>query len=142
MQKSRRSAIQGFSLLEVMVVIVIIGMLAGVVTVGVMGQLSKARITTAKAQIQELSKAVEFYKMDYGSYPSSSQGLKILTTATPKGSKDPFIRQLPADPWGNPFRYKSTGSTYDIFSYGADNRESGTGEEGDIKASDVGKEQK
>jgi general secretion pathway protein G len=123
-----------------MVVIVIIGMLASVVTVGVMGHLAKARVTTTEAQVKEFTKALDLYKMDTGSYPTSSQGLKILTDA--KKGTEPYLVQIPNDAWGNPYRYRSLGATYDIISYGADGREGGEGYDADIKSSTLGQKQK
>lgn len=138
--RRRLYQVRGFSLLEVMVVIVIIGMLASVVTVSVMGHMAKAKRTTAETQIKEFMKALDFYKMEHGSYPTSSQGLKVLTES--KKGTEAQLTQIPNDPWGNPFRYRSLGSTYEIISYGADGREGGEGDDADIKSSTLGQKPK
>ena len=130
----RHSSYQGFSLLEVMVVVVIIGMLATVVTVGVMSYLNQARRTTAEAQMSEFMKALNFYKMDKGLYPSTGQGLNALMEKK-KGSDDSYIKDIPKDPWSNDYQYKSTGSTCEIRCYAADGRRGGDGSGEDIVAS-------
>lgn len=120
----------GFSLIEIMVVIVIIGLLSSVVTVGVMQFVAKGRITTAKTQMTEFMKALNLYKMEKGSYPSSSSGLKALMEFK-SSSGEPLLKEIPKDPWGNAYRYRSTGSSVQVISYGADGREGGTGENED-----------
>ena len=128
----------GFSLIEIMVVIVIIGLLSSVVTVGVMQFVAKGRITTAKTQMVEFMKALNLYKMEKGSYPSGSRGLAVLVE-TKSSSGEPLLKEIPKDPWGNTYKYKSSGSSCQILSYGSDGREGGTGENEDIKVSSDGK---
>lgn len=138
MHTLQRSGVSGFTLIELMVVIVILGMLATVVVVNVMEYVERARVTTTEVQIKEFMKALDFYRLDYGTYPSSGQGLKALTQ-TKKGGTDPYVKDIPEDRWGHPFRYRCSGSSYDIISYGADGREGGTGYSADIKSSTLGK---
>ncbi|NUM35191.1 MAG: type II secretion system major pseudopilin GspG [Candidatus Brocadiae bacterium] len=128
----------GFSLIEIMVVIVIIGLLSSVVTVGVMRFMDNGRITTTKAQMAEFMKALNLYKMEKGSYPSSSAGLKALVESK-SSSGEPLLKEIPKDAWGNTYRYRSTGSTCQVISYGADGREGGTGINEDLKVSSDGK---
>lgn len=126
---------RGFSLVEIMVVIVIIGLLGTVVTVGVLKFVSDARITTAKTQMTEFMKALNLYKMEKGSYPRS---LDALTQAKSSAGES-LLKDIPKDPWGNPYRYRADGSQCSITSYGVDNREGGVGEAADIKMSSSGK---
>ena len=136
--KRSKSSQHGFSLIEIMVVIVIIGLLAGVVTVGVMQFLVQGRITTAKAQMTEFMKALDLYKMKKGVYPSSGKGLVALTK-TKSSTGQPLLKEIPKDPWGNKYRYRSRGSQCKITSYGANGREGGEGESADIVISSSGK---
>ena len=133
----RNLFVKGFSLLEVMVVVVIIGLLASVVTVSVMSYLDTARRTTAEAQMKEFLKALDFYKMDKGSYPTSGQGLKALLQKR-SGSDEFYLKEVPLDPWGGEYRFKSTGSQCEITSYGADKRAGGDGSSQDITVSSHG----
>ncbi|HON44155.1 MAG: type II secretion system major pseudopilin GspG [Planctomycetes bacterium] len=120
----------GFSLIEIMVVIVIIGLLASVSTVSVIQFLDKGRVTTATSQMTEIVKALDLYRMQSGSYPSTSKGLKVLTESK---SGQPLMKEIPKDPWGNEYKYRSTGgSKYTLTCYGSDGREGGTGIEEDI----------
>ncbi len=124
-----------FSLIEVMVVVVIIGLLASVVTVGVMGFLADSRKTAAKAQMEEFRKALDLYKLKHSTYPSTSAGLKVLTKAE-KGMSEAYLKNdIPNDPWGNEYRYRcnSAGTKFEIISYGSDGQEGGEDEAEDIK---------
>ena len=133
-----RKSNYGFSLIEIMVVIVIIGLLSSVVTVGVMRFMDTGRSTTAKTQMTEFMKALNLYKMEKGSYPSSSSGLKALVESK-SSSGEPLLKEIPKDPWGNVYRYRSTGSACQVVSYGADGREGGTAINEDLKVSSDGK---
>jgi general secretion pathway protein G len=118
----------GFTLVELMVVILIIGLLATVVIINVMPATDKAAATKAKADIATLEQAVEMYRLNNLSYPSGDQGLNALV-----GER--LIKRLPKDPWGNPYHYVAPGADgreFDILSYGADGREGGEGEDADI----------
>lgn len=118
----------GFSLVELMVVIVIIGLLATLVIINVMPALDRATATKARADIATLEQAVEMYRLDHLAYPPPAEGLQALLTGQ-------YIRELPEDPWGNPYRYSvpaADGSPFQIASLGADGREGGSGEDADI----------
>lgn len=133
----------GFTLAELLVVIVIISILAGVVMFGAPWIIGEAKSTAGRAQITELCKAVDSYHAKMGKYPSSEQGLGVLITKpsdVPAGKwpDGGFWKEggIPKDPWGNPYVYVCPGvrntNSYDILSYGADGQEGGTGEDADI----------
>lgn len=130
---------KGFTLIEIMVVIVIIGLLATLVLPRVMGRQEQAFIAKTKSDIQALSSALKFYKLDNFHYPSTDQGLQALVTL-PSGDPVPknwkkggYVERLPNDPWGNPYQYLSPGEKmeFDLWSWGADGVEGG--EEGDAE---------
>jgi len=127
----------GVTLLELLVVMVIIGLLAGYVGPKYFAQIGKSEIKTAKAQIDSLDKALAQYRIDTGHYPSTEQGLAALVTRPqnePKWDGPYLTKGLPADPWGNPYQYKSPGEhgDVDILSFGKDGQPGGTGENADI----------
>jgi general secretion pathway protein G len=130
----------GFTLVELMVVIVIIGLLATVVVINVLPSTDTASITKARGDIATLEQAIDLYKLDNLVYPSTDQGLDALVTR-PDGLSRPeryrpdgYIRRLPPDPWGNPYQYSYPGEhgTFDIFSLGADGRLGGEGLNADV----------
>ena len=124
----------GFSLLEVMVVLVIIGLVAGLVTVGVTSRLSKAKRKTAEIEIRTLMEEVGLYFVEHGKYPTTDQGLETaLAEAT--GDSDALIG-VPRDPWGNAYDYTSPGlnAAFEIVSFGADGKEGGSGADADIES--------
>jgi general secretion pathway protein G len=124
----RRSAEDGFTLVELMVVIVIIGLLATVVVINVMPATDKAAITKARADIATLEQGVEMYRLNRLNYPAAGEGLQAVV-------REGFVKRLPEDPWGNPYQYAAPGRdgrAFDIFSHGADGREGGEGEDADI----------
>ncbi len=125
----------GFSLIELMVVIVIIGLLTTVVVVNVLPSQDRAMVEKARADVQTISQALEMYKMDTLKYPSLDEGIDVLAEA-PKGGlrTEGYIKGLPRDPWGNPYQYLIPGEhgKYDVFSYGADGRPGGEGLNADI----------
>ncbi|GAB4302376.1 MAG: type II secretion system major pseudopilin GspG [Desulfuromonadia bacterium] len=133
---------RGFTLIEIMVVIVILALLAALVGPKLLGRSDDAKLTDAKVQIRNLETALKLYKLDNGIYPSTEQGLAALVTkpstgTIPKNYKpEGYLesRQVPNDPWGNPFVYLSPGEhgDYDLCSYGADGVKGGDGKGADI----------
>ena len=127
----------GFTLLELLVVIVIIGLLAGYVAPRYFSQVGKSEVQVARAQIDSLEKALDQYRLDTRHYPSSEQGLDALVIK-PQGENGwsgPYLKKaVPADPWGRPYVYRVPGqkSEFDLFSLGKDGRPGGTGEDADI----------
>jgi general secretion pathway protein G len=123
-----RSAEHGFTLVELMVVIVIIGLLATIVVINVMPAQDTARVKKAAADIALLEQAAEMYRLGKLDYPTGDQGLQALVS-------EGYVKRLPDDPWGNPYRYAAPGGegrAFDIYSYGADGREGGEGDDADI----------
>jgi general secretion pathway protein G len=119
---------QGFTLVELMVVIVIIGLLATVVIINVLPATDKAAITKARADVATLEQGVEMYRLNKLRYPSGSEGLQAVTSQG-------YVKRLPKDPWGNAYHYAQPGKDgrqFDIYSYGADGREGGEGQDADI----------
>jgi general secretion pathway protein G len=138
--RARRSAEDGFTLLEILVVIVIIGLLIGLVAPAVLRQLGGARISIAKQSIERLGSVLDLYKLDVGSYPSSDQGLEALVQQ-PAGVDSwngPYVQgdKLPLDPWNHPYLYQDPstrqGLPYDLCSHGPDNVQGAPGESGMI----------
>jgi general secretion pathway protein G len=133
---------KGFTLLELIVVIIVLGLLAGLVAPQIFGRLSEAKGTTAKTQIELLGTALDNYRLDNGSYPTTEQGLQALRDKPSRGPaplnwRGPYLRKdVPADPWGRAYLYKSPGdrntSGYDLSSLGRDGKPGGTGEDGDV----------
>ncbi|MDH4558531.1 type II secretion system protein GspG [Pseudomonas sp. BN417] len=135
----RRSQ-SGFTLIEIMVVVVILGILAALVVPQVMNRPDQAKVTVAKGDIKAIGAALDMYKLDNFAYPSTQQGLEALVSR-PSGnppaknwSKDGYLKKLPIDPWGNTYQYLSPGSkgTYDLYSLGADGKEGGSDNDADI----------
>ena len=131
------SSNRGFTLLELLVVIVIIGLLASLVAPKYFNQIGKSNIKIAKAQIDALEKALDQYRLDVGSYPSTETGLAALTSKpqTLDRWQGPYLKKpAPPDPWGHAYQYKSPGDhgDYDLFSFGADGQAGGSGEAADV----------
>ena len=128
---------RGFTLLELLVVMVIIGLLAGYVGPKYFAQIGKSEIKSTRAQIDALEKALDQYRLDTGRYPSTEQGLSALM-AQPSGEikwQGPYLKKaVPQDPWGKPYQYKFPGehSEFDLFSFGKDGQPGGTAENADI----------
>lgn len=128
---------RGFTLLELLVVMVIIGLLAGYVGPKLFGQIGKSEVKVARAQLDALGKALDHYRIDNGRYPASEPGLAALTTKPadePRWQGPYLAKAAPADPWGRPYVYRSPGEhgDYDLLSYGHDGRPGGDGEDADI----------
>ena len=133
----RQSHAGGFTLLELLVVVAIIGLLAAYVGPRYFSQIGKSETTVAKAQIEAFGNALDQYRLDVGHYPNNEQGLDALVTrpATDKKWNGPYLaKSLPLDPWGNAYRYRIPGpkGDYEILSYGKDGVPGGTGEDADI----------
>ena len=127
----------GFTLLELLVVLVILGLLAGYVAPKYFAQIGKSEVKTAKAQIVALEKALDQYRIDVGHYPNTEQGLAALNVKPADEPKwdGPYLKKaVPNDPWGKPYQYKMPGehSEVDIFSFGRDGAPGGSGEDADI----------
>jgi general secretion pathway protein G len=129
----------GFTLLEVMVVVVILGLLASFIVPNLLGNKEKADQKKAIADIVSLENALDMYKLDNGVYPTTDQGLEALvvkpTNPVPRNYRDGgYIKRLPKDPWGNSYQYLSPGDKgrIDVFTYGADGQEGGEGNNADI----------
>ena len=128
---------RGFTLLELLVVMVIIGLLAGYVGPKYFAQIGKSEIKAARAQIDALEKALDHYRLDVGHYPSSESGLSALMKRPPAENswQGPYLRkEVPMDPWGNPYHYAFPGEhgEFDLFSLGKDGKPGGEGEAADI----------
>jgi general secretion pathway protein G len=128
----------GFTLLELLVVIVIIGLLAAYVGPKYFAQLGKSEVTVAKAQMESFEKSLDTYRLDVGRYPTTEEGIGALMTAPPAAAtkwNGPYLKKaVPLDPWGNPYVYRSPGAKaeYEIVSTGKDGQPGGTGENADI----------
>ena len=128
---------QGFTLLELLVVMVIIGLLAGYVGPKYFEQIGKSETKTARAQIDSLGKALDQYRIDVGQYPTTEQGLTALNknpSNVAKWSGPYLVKSIPSDPWGVPYQYKSPGEhgEYDLYTLGKDGQQGGTKESEDV----------
>jgi general secretion pathway protein G len=128
---------QGFTLLELLVVLVVLGLLAGLVAPKYFNQLGKSEAKVARAQIEGLSKALDLYRLEIGHYPSTEQGLVALTAAPTDETRwaGPYLQKaVPQDPWGRNYIYRSPGENgdYDLLSMGKDGQPGGEGENAEI----------
>ncbi|MEY6432707.1 type II secretion system major pseudopilin GspG [Thioalkalicoccus limnaeus] len=134
----RRRAATGFTLVELLVVLAILGLLAGLVGPQVMKFLGSSKSQTARIQIADLGATLDLYRLEVGRYPTTEEGLRALVENPGNVSNwnGPYLRrgELPKDPWGNEYNYRYPGQhgAFDIWSYGADGREGGEGENADI----------
>ncbi len=127
----------GFTLLELLVVLVILGLLAGYVAPKYFAQVGKSEVKTAKAQIDALEKALDQYRIDTSHYPTTEQGLAALNTKPADEARwdGPYLKKtVPNDPWGKPYQYRMPGEhgELDLFSYGRDGVPGGTGNDADL----------
>jgi general secretion pathway protein G len=135
-----KSMQRGFTLIEIMVVVVIIGLLAGIIVPSVMDSLDEANTKKARADFKSLQTALKLYRIDNFTYPSTEQGLEALVVRPtiapqPRNYKpNGYLEALPKDPWGNEYQYESpsSGKEYDIYSYGADGVSGGEGTAADL----------
>jgi general secretion pathway protein G len=139
--QNRRRQYRGFTLLELLVVMVIIGLLVGYVAPLYFKQVGKSEVKVARAQIESFGKALDQYRLDAGRYPTTEHGLQALVTKPADEVRwdGPYLQKaIPLDPWGKPYTYKRPGTKgeYDIVSFGKDGAPGGTGEDADIRSSD------
>jgi len=132
----------GFTLLEILVVIIVLGLLAGLVGPRIIGRVSEAKSATASTQLELLGVALDNYRLDNGYYPTTEQGLAALrerprAEPEPRNWRGPYLRRdVPLDPWDRPYVYESPGEhnpdSFDLFSYGQDGQPGGEGEDEDV----------
>ena len=140
-QGRRRSA--GFTLIEVMVVIVILGIMAALVVPNIVGRQDQAQVVAGRQDVASLGSALDLYKLDNNVYPSTEQGLRALVERPqgfpePRNWKGPYLRRsLPEDPWGNPYQYIATDGDFELYSLGADGQEGGEDSAADIRFEDL-----
>ena len=136
-----RTAVQrGFTLIELMVVLVIIGVLAALIVPNVLDRADDARLTAARTDVSNLMQALKLYRLDNQRYPTAEQGLQALVTKPSAGPNPanwkPYLEKLPKDPWGNDYQYVNPGvknaAGVDVFSFGADGQSGGEGKDADI----------
>jgi len=139
-----RKRVDGFTLIEIMAVVLIIGLLSTIVGVQIFAQVDKGRVTATVAQISNLEAVLELYRMDMANFPTSEEGLQALVTGPADGSSTRnfppagYISKgrVPVDPWGNPYQYERPGRnnphTFDLWSFGADGKPGGEGVDRDI----------
>ena len=138
-RRSRQKRPAGFTLLEIMVVVIIIGVLAATIIPQFMGTTHDAKVSAAKADVSQLENALERFNLHMDRYPTMDEGLKVLVEA-PAGEdkkwRGPYIKLLRHDPWGNPYQYRAPGmhhnTTFDVWSRGADGQDGGEGPNADI----------
>ncbi len=134
----RRRRALGFTLIELMVVLVIIGVLASLIVPNVLDRADDARVTAARTDVNNLMQSLKLYKLDNLRYPTSEQGLQALlarpTTGPVPANWKPYLDKLPKDPWGNPYQYMNPGlrGEVDVLSFGADGQAGGEGRNADI----------
>jgi general secretion pathway protein G len=138
LRDAARTAQRGFTLIELMVVLVIIGVLAALIVPNVIERADDARVTAAKTDINNLMQALKLYRLDNQRYPTAEQGLQALLTRPTAGPAapnwKPYVEKLPNDPWGHPYQYMNPGikGEIDVLSLGADGQAGGEGKNADI----------
>ena len=134
----RRARSGGFTLIEIMAVVLIIGLLGGIVGTVVFSQVDKARVSATRTQVKQLEGILELYRMDNVRYPSTEQGLDALVRKPASGAIPPnwkpYLDKLPSDPWGRPYQFLNPGvkGEIDVFSFGADGQPGGEGKNADV----------
>ena len=137
-QRARRRLAAGFTLIELMVVLVIIGVLAALIVPNVLDRADDARVTAGRTDIANISQALKLYRLDNQRYPTAEQGLQALiakpATAPVPNNWRPYLEKLPNDPWGHPYQYLNPGikGEVDVMSFGADGQSGGEGKDADI----------
>lgn len=137
------SRAKGFTLIEIMVVVVILGVLGALIIPNIIGRPDEARVTAARSDIQQIGNALELYRLDNGQYPSSDQGLDALVEE-PAGypearnwNSEGYLKRLPVDPWGEPYLYFNEDRSIEVYSFGVDRKEGGEGIDADIRLSEL-----
>lgn len=140
---NRHQSMRGFTLIEIMVVIVIIGILGAMIVPNIIGRPDEARVMAAQSDLKQIGNTLEMYRLHNGHYPSTDQGLEALVTK-PSGYPEPkhwdpagYLKKVPVDPWDEPFLYFSEGREYDVYTFGADKKEGGEGFDADIRLSEL-----
>lgn len=140
----RHTGVSGFTMMELLIVLVILGLLAALVGPTLFQRISPAKQSVARTQIESFMTALDTYFVDNGAFPTTQQGLAVLRTKPEGASKwaGPYLKKdIPNDPWGHPFQYRAPGRNggYEIVSFGADGKEGGDGENQDIASWEAGK---
>jgi general secretion pathway protein G len=135
---------RAFTLLELLVVILILGLLAAFVVPNIIGAGDKAKRDLVCSQMSSISSALDMFKMDNGMYPDTEEGLKALVSNPdadkyPAYSSKPYMKRVPKDSWGQPIQYIKNGSSFELISFGSDRKEGGEGDGADIKYSQCNK---
>jgi len=134
---------RGFTLIEIMVVVFILGLLVTLVAPKIMGRTDEARQTKAAADLRAIEQALHLYKLDNGTYPTTEQGLQALVMKPQIGAipvrwnPEGYLEKVPVDPWGHPYLYLSDGERYTLKSLGADGEEGGEGKDADLDSRDL-----
>ncbi|CAN7478895.1 type II secretion system major pseudopilin GspG [Rhizobacter sp. LjRoot28] len=137
-KQSRGRSMRGFTLIELMVVLVIIGVLGALIVPNVLDRAAGARVTAARTDVNNLMQALKLYKLDNQRYPSSEQGLKALVAKPTVGvippNWKPYLDKLPNDPWDHPYQYANPGvkGEIDVYSFGADGQVGGEGNDAEV----------
>lgn len=134
---------KGFTLIEIMVVVVILGILGALIVPNVIGRPDEARVAAARLGVQQIGNALEYYRLDNGFYPSTDQGIEALVRE-PSGFPEPrnwnqegYLKSVPEDPWGEPYLYYNEDRSIEVYSFGADRQEGGEGVDADILLSEL-----
>jgi len=133
----------GFTLIEIMVVVFILGLLVTLVAPKILGRTDEAKRTKAAADLRGIEQALHLYKLDNGNYPTTDQGLKALVSKPESGivparwNPEGYLEKVPVDPWGHPYLYLSNGERYTLKSLGADGEEGGEGKYADLDSHDL-----
>ncbi len=138
-QRSQLKRSAGFTLIEMMVVVIIIGVLAAMIIPQFMGSTTDAKVSAAKGDVSQIESAIERFNLNMDRYPTMDEGLKVLVEAPPGDDKKwrgPYLKQLRDDPWGNAYQYRVPGghhaTTFDVWSRGADGQDGGDGPNTDL----------